>query len=509
MNRKYSFIILTLFTFWSNSVYSQTYCTVPLPPVLTSVTVQPETGHVELNWELSPSSGISAYLVYNYHDENGVPRGDILDTIWNPKETCYIVTSTSSKYFSSSYVVAAYRLPGTIGVSNRFGCPSIFSNVLSTIFTTAIIDTCNNKIDISWNSYRSVPKKVTNYSILISVNGVNYTEASKAGSEKTIFSISNFTTDAEYCFLLKANIEGDLSSTSNKACLITKMQHPPGWINADYATVNADNKISLAFTIDPASEITHFMLERKRLPSGTFQEIANPISLNGSVVFTDNTAKTDSINYYRLSAINNCNNPVTISNLSSNIVLSLAKSDNDLKLSWNSYKRWMGSVSSYNILINTGKGFEEKAVIQSSDTTITLGYEELMYEVTGHEVCFYISAYETSNPYGITGQSHSSRKCILPTEIITVPNIFTPNNDLINDFFKPVLSFTPVEYHLIISDRQGKILFETRDYLDEWDGTQNGKYQPERVCLWFLKVITPSGKPISRTGTLTILNNRQ
>ena len=90
-------------------------------------------------------------------------------------------------------------------------------------------------------------------------------------------------------------------------------------------------------------------------------------------------------------------------------------------------------------------------------------------------------------------------------EKITVPNVFTPNNDLDNDLFKPVLSFTPKDYHLIISDRHGVTLFETRDFLEAWDGTKNGSPQPEGVCLWFLKVTTPSGKSISKTGTVTII----
>jgi gliding motility-associated-like protein len=130
-----------------------------------------------------------------------------------------------------------------------------------------------------------------------------------------------------------------------------------------------------------------------------------------------------------------------------------------------------------------------------------------MYDITGSEVCFYISASETSNPYGVSGQSLSSKICSYPTEVITVPNVFTPNNDLVNDFFKPVLSFTPVDYHLIISDRKGKILFETRDYHSEWGGSQNGDPEPQGVFLWFLKVTTPSGKIISKTGTLTIVRS--
>ena len=227
--------------------------------------------------------------------------------------------------------------------------------------------------------------------------------------------------------------------------------------------------------------------------------------MDGSVHYTDLQAKTDVINYYRLSALNSCSLPVMVSNIASNIVLSSDRSGSNIVLSWNPYKNWLGTISTYRLFVNSGKGFEETAVIPATDTIFNLGYQQIMYNVSSNEVCFYIIASESSNPYGISGESISSKTCTAPTEIITVPNVFTPNNDLENDLFRPVLSFTPPEYHLIISDRQGNILFESRDYLAEWDGTQNGNPKPQGVYLWFLKLTTPSGKVISRTGTITII----
>jgi gliding motility-associated-like protein len=498
MRPKYFYIILVLFSFSSNNAHSQTNCETPLPPELTLVSVQPENGFTELNWILSPSTDVAAYVLYR--NDNGIWMS--FDTLWNPSATVYTYT-TEFKYFSASFVVAVFRQPIIPGMD---GCISPLSNELNTIFAKSSIDTCNKKIAVSWNSYPSSPKKVTGYSILLSVNGGNYNEISKLDSDINTFTLNDFANNAEYCFVVRANIEGGFFSTSNKACLSTKMQRPPNWINADQATVNSDNKISLSFTIDPSSAITHFSLERKTGPSGIFQEIALPVSINGSVTYIDEKADITQINYYRISAINNCNIPVTISNPASNIVLSLERTGDDFNLRWNSYKKWLGKISSYRLFINTGNGFEEKRVIDANDTTITLMYKDIMYEVADSSICFYVSTSESLNPYGVTGQSLSCRVCAAPTEKVTVPNIFTPNSGTTNSRFRPVLSFTPKDYQLIISDRQGSILFDTKEHLAEWDGTRNGNPQPQGVYLWFLKVTTPSGKRISKTGTVTIIN---
>jgi gliding motility-associated-like protein len=494
---RYFIILMILTCIRAGNLYSQTDCLTdpPLPPVLTSVSIDPVTGYTDFTWTPSPSPNIAAYILYSYKNGDGMP----IDTIRDPAAVNYTLAGTASKYFSVAYVLTAMRLPR---------CTSIFSNVINSIFEEASIDTCMKKISVSWNSYPSVPVKVNSYSVLMSVNGSGYTISGTLSPETTNYVPDDFALNSEYCFVVRADLENGSNSTSNKSCLSTKMQRPPDWINADQATIDADGNIAVSFTIDPLSEITHFSLERKTGPAGQFQEISRPVSSNDRVGFTDNQAATDIINYYRLSAVNSCNLPVTVSNLASNIVLSLERSGPDIKFSWNPYKEWLGTISSYKLYVNTGGGFEEKAVIAASDSLYNLGYREIMNQVSSKEVCFYINASEISNPHGITGESRSSEACTSPTEIVTVPNVFTPNGDLKNDLFRPVLSFTPSAYQLIISDMKGNVLFETRDYLASWDGTKNGNPQPEGVFLWFLKLTTPSGKVISKTGTITIVNNK-
>lgn len=63
-----------------------------------------------------------------------------------------------------------------------------------------------------------------------------------------------------------------------------------------------------------------------------------------------------------------------------------------------------------------------------------------------------------------------------PPEII-FPNVFTPNGDGSNDFFFPVHQ-NIIKYQLIIYNRWGGIVFESKDPNHRWDGTTNGQPCP-------------------------------
>ena len=501
VKNRFLYIILILLNLITYSAFAQTNCEVPLPPELTSVSIIPETSTALLNWTLSPSSGVSAYIVYLYDIRLGNPGFFAIDTIWNPSATTY--SDTRIQFKSFQYRIAAFR-------AGAPRCPSELSNVLSTIFAEAAIDTCKKEINISWNKYTPPsPQIVTNYTILMSLNGGSYTEAGSVTSETTRFTISNFTIGASYCFRVAANISGGVSSISYRACLTARMQTPPGWINADYATINEGGGISLSFSVDPVSEIDLFALDRRQGYSGVFNQIALIPEADGEkVIYTDNTATRDAVWFYRLSAVNSCNIRVIGSNIASNMDLAVRADGNNILLQWNRYRSWNGQVASYRIFMDTGNGFAQKDVLTPSDTTYAVFIPEIMYNLTGDKVCFYVSASETGNPYGITGESASDTSCISIDENVTVPNIFSPDGDGLNDLFRPVITFSPPSYQLTITDRQMKTIFETRDYNESWDGSAGGSSVSRGVYLWFLKLTTPSGRNISRTGTVTIIKNR-
>ncbi|MFT5860931.1 MAG: gliding motility-associated-like protein [Flavobacteriaceae bacterium] len=58
-----------------------------------------------------------------------------------------------------------------------------------------------------------------------------------------------------------------------------------------------------------------------------------------------------------------------------------------------------------------------------------------------------------------------------------VPNSFTPDGDMHNNTFLPILSsgYDPYDYHLSIFNRWGEVIFESYDVQYGWDGTYGGQ----------------------------------
>jgi len=88
--------------------------------------------------------------------------------------------------------------------------------------------------------------------------------------------------------------------------------------------------------------------------------------------------------------------------------------------------------------------------------------------------------YTAPGTYYVTLEVYDAMDCknTITQEIIVLqdyysyaPDIFTPNNDGINDTFTPSLLNIDIDsYELIIFDRWGKAIFETNNYNEGWDG---------------------------------------
>ena len=94
--------------------------------------------------------------------------------------------------------------------------------------------------------------------------------------------------------------------------------------------------------------------------------------------------------------------------------------------------------------------------------------------------------------------------------MVFVPNIFTPNNDGVNDLYRPkVLSTFPVKkYEFQIHDRWGYLVFETTDPEVAWDGRVAGEPVEPAVYKWTLKFDQDVGDgPVRlyKSGDVTII----
>ena len=90
---------------------------------------------------------------------------------------------------------------------------------------------------------------------------------------------------------------------------------------------------------------------------------------------------------------------------------------------------------------------------------------------------------------------------------IDIPNSFTPNEDGINDIFVIDGSYVPEEgFHLLIFDRWGEMVFESKSKYLGWDGKINGKIVANSTTFtYILKYIDINGIEISHKGVLYLL----
>ena len=87
---------------------------------------------------------------------------------------------------------------------------------------------------------------------------------------------------------------------------------------------------------------------------------------------------------------------------------------------------------------------------------------------------------------------------------IGIPNVFTPNNDGLNDVFQILHNGANIEVNTFkVFNRWGQVVFDARDN-DGWDGRQNGNDSPSDVYVYVLQ-FEVDGVPYERSGDLTLL----
>ena len=97
---------------------------------------------------------------------------------------------------------------------------------------------------------------------------------------------------------------------------------------------------------------------------------------------------------------------------------------------------------------------------------------------------------------------------VVDNHVMYVPNSFTPNKDMKNDVFKPVVAcIDKNRYYFVIYDRSGSIVFATNDPDTGWDGTIKGKECPVGVYTYFISYYRYNNlkQELIKTGTINLI----
>lgn len=90
-------------------------------------------------------------------------------------------------------------------------------------------------------------------------------------------------------------------------------------------------------------------------------------------------------------------------------------------------------------------------------------------------------------------------------EYVYIPTAFTPNNDGINDIFKPIVSGHVEQYSFSVYNRFGQQIFSSQKINEGWDGTIKGKPQDTGTFIWTCSYKFRNEKNIYKKGTIVLI----
>jgi gliding motility-associated-like protein len=132
-----------------------------------------------------------------------------------------------------------------------------------------------------------------------------------------------------------------------------------------------------------------------------------------------------------------------------------------VKVSWNDLRIRKCGDDVVKYVLHYKPTLDEQYSVVYSGTSLTFLYDGVL--VSG---CYAVQAVDSSGNLSPLSQDHCLDNC----PEFELPNLFTPNDDNVNDFFHAIKVRQVKEIDLTIVDRWGNLVYHTRDPYFKWDG---------------------------------------
>lgn len=114
---------------------------------------------------------------------------------------------------------------------------------------------------------------------------------------------------------------------------------------------------------------------------------------------------------------------------------------------------------------------------------------------------------ETFYTATITDDNGCKNKGVVPVyfdPLIFVPNAFTPDTDVFNNYFKAI-AHNISNFEMLIFNRWGEVIYTMNNIDETWDGTYQGVFAPDDVYIWQIVYTDLKGLSHEMRGHVTLL----
>lgn len=281
--------------------------------------------------------------------------------------------------------------------------------------------------------------------------------------------------------------------------IVYHTENDPGLVDLCRVTVEqGDGAVLVEWQVSPETDVIAYEILRRREDELTFTVIDSvPATNTGS--YLDSNVEPDNFVYcYAIHPLDRCGNTSVSEETACTVLLTGIPNNYTSDLAWTPYIGFSAGVSEYGL-------FRSFPHLNSGESQVTSVYPPLLVysdaDITEGQICYRVRALESG--VGCGGESWSNEACVEFPPLVFMPNAFTPNGDGLNDFFAATGAFVD-SYSLAIYDRWGKLIFQSRDLVNGWDGKINGQDVPEGVYMFQVEITGFDGSVLKQHGSVTL-----
>lgn len=475
LNPGWQFYWVTLYACNMTDSFTSAIISIDLskPPSIELDSVSINTNQVlEVGWPKNAAGDVKGYRLYQYNS-------GINDSI----------ADTSALYYSFYNQNNINRFI-TLSAYDSCNLYSPISLPHKPVILTTFIDTCANLITLNWAAYQGWT--VGGYDLYLKKNKNDYMLIN-TGITSLSSVYSSFILGDSMCFYIRANQQGkSVTSSSNISCIYTRAKTIPSKNYINQVTVIANKHLDVSWVGENIGDVNKTELNRS-VNGGSFSPIKSYTN-TPAFTFSDLLARVDldKINYQVL-LTDVCGDTLGLSNISGNILLSLANN----QVNWNNYVGWAGTVDRYELVASESSTWNNS---YPNPTTYTLSKED----IANAKTCFTVTAFETNNPFSQNKSSTSNTVCYEGPFTYYVPNAIVPTGNN-NKFTVVGVNIDTIQSYYIIFNRWGEVLYRSNRITDEWFGTYKGEPVQAGIYFYLIDIYSNRGERAQKKGEIRII----